>query len=162
MTDNSTTVAAAATTEESDADRTLIIERFFKTTPEKLFKAWTDPTILVKWWGPEGFEIPDCEMDVRTGGKWRTTMVSPEGKRHTVSGAYRELSPPGRLVLTWGWEEDGVRGHETVIELAFEPAAGGTRMRFVQSIFESAHVRDLHDQGWSSSFNDLGRLFGSS
>jgi uncharacterized protein YndB with AHSA1/START domain len=158
MADNSTMNTVTARTEERPADRTLIIERVFKTSPEKVFKAWTDPAILVKWWGPEGFDTPECKMDVRPGGAWRSTMVSPEGKPHTVSGVYREISPPKRLVMTWGWEEDGKRGHETVVDLTFEPTPGGTKMRLVQSVFETASSRDGHSQGWNSSFNDLERI----
>ena len=97
-------------------------------------------------------------MDVRAGGAWRSTMVSPEGKPHTVSGVYREISPPKRLVMTWGWEEDGKRGHETVVDLTFEPTPGGTKMRLVQSVFETASSRDGHSEGWNSSFDDLERI----
>jgi uncharacterized protein YndB with AHSA1/START domain len=158
MADNSTLNAATARTEGGPADRTLVIERVFKATPEKVFKAWTDPAILVKWWGPEGFNTPECKMDVRAGGAWRTTMVEPGGKGHTCSGVYREISPAKRLVLTWGWEEEGKRGHETVVELTFEPTQGGTRMRLVQSVFDSTSSRDGHSQGWTSSFNDLERV----
>ena len=97
-------------------------------------------------------------MDVRPGGAWRSTMISPDGSSHIVSGVYREISPPRRLVMTWGWENDGQRGHETEVELTFEPVAAGTRMRLVQRLFETAQSRNSHEHGWSSSFNDLERL----
>jgi uncharacterized protein YndB with AHSA1/START domain len=157
MADDNRMNTTAATTEHQPADRTLIIERVFKAAPEKVFKAWTDPTILVQWWGPEGFSVPECEMDVRAGGSWRTTMVSPKGDGHTVSGLYREISPPNRLVMTWGWQQEGQRGHETVVEVTFEPVSTGTRMRLVQSVFESSSSRDAHSEGWNSTFNDLER-----
>lgn len=159
MTDASTINSASAVTEESVADRTLIIERVFKASPDKVFKAWTDPAILVKWWGPEGVTTPQCQMDVRNGGGWRTTMHMNSGENHTVSGVYREISPPDHLVMTWGWEEDGQRGHETVIDIKFEPVSDGTRMRFVQSVFQSTEMRDRHQGGWDSSFKDLARVF---
>lgn len=161
MPDSRTINAVTPTTEDRPADRTLIIERVFKASPEKVFKAWTDPAILIRWWGPEGFETPECEMDVRTGGSWRTTMISPKGDGHTVSGIYREISPPTRLVMTWGWEQDGERGHETVIEITFEPVSSGTKMRLVQGIFESQNARDMHSEGWNSTLNDLERLLAS-
>jgi glutathione S-transferase len=161
MADNHAVNAATATTDDQAADRTLIIERVVKASPEKVFKAWTDPTILVKWWGPEGFETPECEMDVRAGGAWRTTMISPKGEGHTVSGIYREISPPERLVMSWGWEQDGERGYETIIEVTFEPTGLGTKMRLVQSVFESQNARDMHSQGWNSTFNDLERVLAS-
>lgn len=159
MSETSTLNAASAVTEESVADRTLIIERVFKASPEKVFQAWTDPAILVKWWGPEGVTTPKCQMDVRNGGGWRTTMHMNSGEDHTVSGVYREISPPDHLVMTWGWEEDGQRGHETVIDIKFEPVPDGTKMRFVQSVFQNTEMRDRHQGGWDSSFNDLARVF---
>ena len=142
----------------SPDDRTLVIERVFKASPDKVFKAWTDPAILVQWWGPEGFDTPECQMDVRVGGAHRSVMVSPDGTPRTVSGVFREVSPPKRLVMTWGWEENGKRGHETVVEVTIEPTVGGTRLRLVQRLFQTAEQRDGHNQGWSSSFNDLERL----
>lgn len=160
MADNAMNTATA-TTESRTADRTLTIERVFKASPEKVFKAWTDPAILVKWWGPEGFDTPECEMDVRAGGAWRTKMVSPDGQSHTVSGVYREISPPKRLVMTWAWEQEGERGHETTIEVTFAPSGTGTKMRLVQSVFESTNSRDMHNQGWTSTFNDLERVLAS-
>jgi uncharacterized protein YndB with AHSA1/START domain len=140
-------IAAAAVKE-----RTLVIERIFKAPPERVFRAWTDPTVLIRWWGPQDYMAPDPELDVRVGGKWRSVMLGPDGSSHTVSGIYREVAPPRRLVMTWGWETDGRRGHETVIELTLEPAAGGTRMRLVQGVFETPKARDGHDWGWTSSF----------
>jgi uncharacterized protein YndB with AHSA1/START domain len=158
MADDRTMNAATARTEERPADRTLVIERVFKASPEKVFKAWTDPAILVKWWGPEGFTTPECKIDVRPGGAWRTTMMAPDGQSHTCSGVYREVSPPKRLVMTWAWEEQGMPGHQTMVEIDLEATRGGTKMRFVQSVFETVNSRDMHGQGWNSSFNDLERL----
>lgn len=149
---------ATATRQGSQQDRTLIIDRVFKAPPDQVFKAWTDPAILAKWWGPEGFTSPDAKLDVRVGGKWRSTMVGPKGEAHIVSGVYREIAPPSRLVMTWGWEQDGQRGHETVVDLTFEAVGAGTRMRLVQNLFDSVGERDQHTMGWSSSFNDLERV----
>lgn len=160
MSDTRNLDGAAAVRQGSEADRTLVIERVFRASPEHVFKAWTDPAILVKWWGPEGFDTSEQTMDVREGGAYRTVMVSPKGESHTVSGVYREIAPPKRLVMTWAWEQpDGSRGHETVVELTFTPAPEGTRLKLVQSVFETVEQRDNHNMGWSSSFNCLDRLF---
>ena len=106
-------VNSATAVSAGKADRTLVIERVFKAPPDKVFAAWTDPAILVKWFGPEGFSVPEHSLDVREGGAWRTVMVSPKGEPHTASGVYREIAPPRRLVMTWAWDqEDGKRGHE--------------------------------------------------
>jgi glutathione S-transferase len=144
---------------EDAAERTLVIERVFPASPERVFRAWTDPAVLAAWWGPEGYTTPEFAFDLRAGGAWRTVMQSPEGNPHPVSGVYREVDPPRRLVLTWAWEEDGKRGHETEIEITFAPAEKGTRMRLVQRIFQSGAARNRHDQGWTQSFAKLARLF---
>jgi uncharacterized protein YndB with AHSA1/START domain len=139
-------------------DTTLRMERLIATTPETLFSFWTRPELLVRWWGPEGFTTPQHAMDVREGGRWRTTMRSPEGKEFVVSGVYRTLEPPRRLVFTWAWEDQpGMRGNETEITVTFEPAPGGTRMLLVQKGFVDSASRDRHQQGWGSSFVCLQR-----
>jgi uncharacterized protein YndB with AHSA1/START domain len=145
---------------DSDGERTLVIERVFNATPDRVFRAWTDPAVLVKWWGPEGFTTPELSLDVRPGGTWRTVMRAPNGSTHPVSGVFREISPPSRLVLTWAWEEDGKRGHETEIELTFSAVESRTHMRLVQRVFQSREWRDRHRHGWAPSLDKLARLFG--
>ena len=137
---------------------TLRMERTIAAAPQRLFELWTDPEELIKWWGPEGFTTPQHAIDVRPGGRWRTTMRSPDGKNHTVSGIYRAIEPPKRLVFTWGWDDDaGMRGHETEVTVTFEPVTGGTRMVLVQQGFADADSRGRHEHGWGSSFVCLER-----
>ena len=139
-------------------DKVLRIERLIATTPERLFELWTDPEQLTKWWGPEGYTTPKYALDVRPGGRWRTSMRTPDGQNRTVSGIYRALEPPRRLVFTWGWDDDaGMRGHETEVTVTFEPAPGGTRMTLVQQAFTDTDSRNRHQHGWTSSFVCLAR-----
>ncbi len=139
-------------------DTTLRMERVIATTPERLYELWTQPEELVKWWGPEGYTVPKHAMDVRPGGRWRTTMRAPDGKDHTVSGIYRTLEPHRRVVFTWGWDDDaGLRGQETECIVTFEPVPGGTRMTFVQQNFADTDSRNRHQHGWTSSFICLER-----
>jgi uncharacterized protein YndB with AHSA1/START domain len=150
---------ARAAGDNGTGDRTLVIERVFRAPPEEVFAAWTDPAILVEWWGPEGYRTPEHAMDVREGGAWRTVMRNASGEAHVASGVYREIAPPKRLVMTWGWQQpDGTRGHETTVELDFEPVPDGTRLRLVQRVFATVENRDGHRMGWSSSFNKLEAL----
>ena len=66
-------------TDATTDDRILSISRVIKTTPEELFEAWTDPRLLLKWWGPEGTTVPDYTFDIRVGGAWKTTMMNAAG-----------------------------------------------------------------------------------
>ena len=96
---------------------------------------------------------------MRPGGKWRTIIRSSDGKLRTVSGVYNTIERPRRLVFTWGWDgEDGVRGHETEVTVTLEPTPGGTRLKLVQQDFQNSEVRNLHNGGWSSSFNKLQKV----
>jgi uncharacterized protein YndB with AHSA1/START domain len=133
----------------------LRLSRSFAAPRERVFRAFTAPAQLVKWWGPKGFSVPACTMDLRPGGAWHTVMRSPEGKDHVVSGVYREIVPPERLVLTWGWEEDGARGHETIVTIELFEAKGGTRLELTQATFETEDIRDRHRDGWSGAFDCL-------
>ncbi|TDI55849.1 MAG: SRPBCC domain-containing protein [Alphaproteobacteria bacterium] len=138
-------------------DKILRLERIFAATPQQLFDAWTKADQLVRWWGPEGCTTPHCDLDIRQGGAWITTMRHNDGSENTVSGVYRLIEPPRRLVFTWAWHNDGRRGHESEVALDFEPVDGGTRMVLVQKTFQSDEQCDKHRMGWTSSFNDLAR-----
>jgi uncharacterized protein YndB with AHSA1/START domain len=133
----------------------LRLSRSFAAPRERVFRAFTAPAQLAKWWGPKGFTVPACTMDLRPGGAWRTVMRSPEGKDHVVSGVYREIVPPERLVLTWGWEEAGARGHETIVTIELFEAKGGTRLELTQEVFETEGAREAHRHGWSGAFDCL-------
>jgi uncharacterized protein YndB with AHSA1/START domain len=133
----------------------LRLSRSFAAPRERVFRAFTAPTQLARWWGPKGFTVPACTLDVRPGGAWRTVMRSPEGKDHIVSGVYREIAPPERLVFTWAWEEDGARGHETVVTIELSETPGGTRLELTHERFETEDSLDRHRHGWSSCLDCL-------
>lgn len=139
--------------------RTLRMQRDFKASPERLFDAFTDPKHVTGWWGPEGMTTPIVEMDLREGGKWRTTIVgSYEGGEegsYIASGVYKVIERPHRLVYSWGWVEDGQRGPDSTVDLTFTEIEGGTRLTIVHSVFETVEERDDHSGGWVSSLNCL-------
>jgi uncharacterized protein YndB with AHSA1/START domain len=142
-------------------DNVLEMERLIPAPPERVFEYWTEPELVAKWFGPGDFDVPNSHLDLRPGGKWRTTIRSPEGQLRTVSGVYSTIDPPRRLVFTWAWDDDsGVRGHETQVTVTLEPTPGGTRLRLVQEDFQNRDVRDRHNGGWASSLSKLQRLAG--
>ena len=141
------------------SDKELRLEQLIAAPPDRVFAHWTDPALLIKWWGPEGTDIPVHALDIRPGGKWRTTMRSRDGKQNTVSGVYRAIEKPRRLVFTWGWEDEhGQRGHETEVTVTFEAAPGGTRLVILQREFATVESREQHARGWASTLNCLAQL----
>ena len=93
------TSSPATTTEEG----VLVIERVFDAPRELVWKAWTDPEQVMRWWGPKGYTSPAAEIDFRVGGKYLFAMRSPEfqeGRDLWSTGVYREIVPLERLVCT--------------------------------------------------------------
>ena len=119
-----------------------------------MFRALTEAEQLMKWWGPKGFTVPEATLDLRPGGAWRTIMRAPDGRDHVVSGVYREIVPPSRLVFTWGWT-DGPRNHENVVTIELFEVPDGTRLELHQALFESTDSRDQHQRGWTGCFDCL-------
>lgn len=81
-----------------DAEPTLTIERTFKAPRELIWKMFSDPFHLVRWWGPKGFTNPVCELDFRVGGRWYHVMRGPDGRDFPADSTFIEIVPPERIV----------------------------------------------------------------
>ena len=137
-------------------DRVLALTRVFDAPQALVFKVWSAPEHLARWWGPRGFTVISFVADVRPGGAFRFGIRSPEGTEHWAHGIYREVERPARLVFTTAWEDsDGKAKHETLVTLSFAEEKGKTRLSFRQALFESVNARDLHEGGWSSTLDLL-------
>ena len=136
----------------ADDTPTLNLKRLFKAPRERVFRAWTDPAMLAKWWGPESRSCPFVELDPRPGGRWRTCMKAENGDEAWVQGEYKEVDPPRKLVFTWAWENDGVPGHVTEVSVEFLDRGDETEMLFRHRGFETEEQAHQHNQGWDSSF----------
>lgn len=149
-------MAAGSSATATPAERELVITRVFDAPRPLVFKAWTEPDRLVRWWGPQGFTTPSCTMDVRPGGAFRFCMRSPEGTDHWLRGVYREIVEPERLVLTWAWEDaERKPGRETVLTVTFAEQGAKTKLTLRQAVFESVTARDAHQRGWTGSLDRL-------
>jgi len=132
-------------------ERELVFTRIFDAPRSLVFRVWTAPEHLARWWGPKGFTTLSCAMDVRPGGNWFRRMRSPAGSLHTKRGIYREIAAPERLVFTYADEdEDGTLGPETLVTVTFEEHGAKTRLSLRQSGFETVSARDGHYGGWTS------------
>lgn len=76
------------------------VTRTFDAPLELLWQAWTEPEHFMKWYGPQGFTTPTCEIDLREGGKHLWSMQSPDGNQMFFTGVYKEVTPMDRLVYT--------------------------------------------------------------
>jgi uncharacterized protein YndB with AHSA1/START domain len=149
-------------------DRELILSRLIDAPPEKLFRAWTDPALLVEWFAPLPWTTARAELDVRPGGASLVVMRGPDGTEFPNRGVYLEVVPNRRLVFTdaysTAWEPSS-KPFMTVI-LTFEPEAGGTRYTARVRHWTIAD-RETHEQmgfetGWGQATDQLAALVAES
>jgi uncharacterized protein YndB with AHSA1/START domain len=141
---------------------TLRLERTFVAPAEDVFDAWTNPEVLRRWWGPgPTWRTPVAEVDLRVGGRYRLSMEDPDaGTVLTVTGEYREVRRPERLVYSWSWVQDGQAGHESTVTVEFVGHDDRTIVQLEHTGLESQESRERHEQGWAACLGLFaGRVF---
>lgn len=136
----------------------LVLTRFYPVEPEKVWRAWTDPQTLKRWWGPGGAEpVAVADLDPRAGGRFRIVFGGAQGTDHEVQGVYQEVAPNRRLAFTWTWPRTTPE-RESVVTIEFRKVPRGTELLFRhEQLFDEA-VRDGHRRGWTESLVKLERL----
>jgi uncharacterized protein YndB with AHSA1/START domain len=135
MTSDQTRTATVTT----PAEREIRIERVFDAPRDRVFAVYTDPALIPEWWGPRETTTVVDEMDVRTGGRWRFIMRNADGTETAFRGAYREITPPERIVQTFEWEP--MAGHVSVETATFEDLGDRTKVTTI-SLFHTPEERD--------------------
>jgi uncharacterized protein YndB with AHSA1/START domain len=134
---------------------TLEVKRVLPAAPSAVFGAFSDPEKLARWWGPEGFTVGSLEFDPRAGSSYRIEMQPPEGDPFYLTGEFREVDPPARLVFTFVYEDPDPDDVETLVELSFRDLGDSTEVVFTQGAFKTEARTQLHRAGWTDSFDRL-------
>jgi uncharacterized protein YndB with AHSA1/START domain len=133
----------------------LTLERFYPVGPEKVWRAWTDPQALTRWFGPGGAQpVALAELDVRVGGRFRIVFGGPQGTEHEVQGVYREVAPHRRLAFTWIWPRTTPE-RESLVTIELRATGRDTELVFTHAQLFDEQVRDGHRAGWSETFVKL-------
>ena len=138
--------------------RELQLSRTLDAPREQVFRAWTDPESMKQWWGPNGSSTPTAEVDLRPGGAYRVVMESLAGPTLVVSGVYREVTPPSRLVYTWRWENGIPDSLETVVTVEFDERGAQTEIRITHGGFPADDAAPLYQAGWEEALARLATL----
>lgn len=147
---------SAAVAPAAPAERTLVITRLLDAPRSLVFKVWTQPEHLARWWGCAGTKVTTFECDLRPGGEFRFHVRLTDGSDHWTRGVYREVVEPERLVFTWALEDaDGRLGHETLVTVTFVERGQKTELTLHHAVFESTEARDRHRKGWAESLDRL-------
>jgi uncharacterized protein YndB with AHSA1/START domain len=139
----------------------LVLERVVEVAPELVWKAWTEPEHLKKWFTPKPWTTPGCTIDLRPGGEFTTVMRSPEGEEHTNVGCYLEIVDYRRLVFTDalgpGFRPKSSPFMTAIISL--EPHGSGTKYT-AAALHHNADIRKQHEEmgfaeGWATALDQL-------
>ncbi|MEU6078324.1 SRPBCC family protein [Micromonospora sp. NPDC047074] len=142
----------------------LVLERTVDVAPELVWKAWTTPELIVRWFAPKPWSTASCEIDLQPGGKFNTVMRSPEGEDYPSTGCILVVEEGRRLVFTSGLGP-GFRPQASGDDLPFtavisiEPAGDGTRYT-ATALHADASVKKSHEEmgfaeGWSAALDQL-------
>ena len=138
----------------------LQLRRHYPVSPDKVWRAWTNPAALTRWFGPgEPDSVVLANIDLRVGGRYHIAFTTPDGERHDVSGEYQAVEPERQLAFTWAWKSTPERVSRVVIDLA--PVAGGTELAFLHEQFFDQAARDSHEGGWLPTFVKLAHFLES-
>lgn len=161
-------------------EKGVVIERVFDADPKAVWRAWTDPEIIKKWWGPEGFYAPNIKVDLRVGGKYVYAMHGPKDspwdKDMYSAGVYKEIVPNKKIVVTdYFSDENGdimdpsEQGQDvnfpkemTVTVLFEEVENGKTKLSIIYPRPENeeqfqAMLKSGMKEGWNTSLDKLAR-----
>jgi uncharacterized protein YndB with AHSA1/START domain len=152
--------------EKQGDTKDILITRVFDAPRELVWKEWTEPERVIRWWGPKTYTSPSAEMDVRVGGQYLSCMRSSEGKDIWSTGTYTEVFEPERLAMTDSFADAkgnivpssfyGMGGMpmELQIMVTFEEHDGKTTMMLRHSGMHIEMAKDA-EQGWNESFDKL-------
>ena len=132
------------------------IEVIIDAPIEKVWKAWTDPEWILKWFGsdPKGLGIK-AKMDVHNGGKYEITFMDSDDTEHTCMGVYVEVKELRSLSFTWEWKNEP--GVESFVSVVLKPGTNNTLMEFRHSKLGTASQHDYLN-GWNATFLKLNRI----
>jgi uncharacterized protein YndB with AHSA1/START domain len=148
------------------ATREVTLSRVFDASRERVWEMWTQAEHMAKWWGPKGFTNPVCDLDARPGGKIRIDMMAPDGTVYPMTGTFRDVFAPERLVfMAQAEDQDGNALLESLTTVTFEQQGGKTKVTVHASAVGIAPVAPQMlagmEAGWTQSLEKLAAVFAS-
>jgi uncharacterized protein YndB with AHSA1/START domain len=143
-------------------DREIVLTRTFKTPRALVWDAVTKPEHVRRWYGCSAFTFSTCEIDLRVGGAYRYTMRTTDGVEHTMTGVYREIVAPERIVHTERYETTGFTSPDALVTMTLIEQGGRTRLQSVilhpNKDSRDAHVNSGMENGARETFDRLEAL----
>jgi uncharacterized protein YndB with AHSA1/START domain len=143
-------------------EREIVLTRVFDAPRPLVFDAFTKPELLERWFGPRGWSLAVCEVDLRVGGRWRFVLRGPDGATMGMGGVYREIVPPERDVHTEAFDD---YPGESLVTGVFDEEGGKTTLT-ATILYPSREVRDAviesgMEHGAAESYDRLAEYLAS-
>jgi uncharacterized protein YndB with AHSA1/START domain len=144
-------------------EATVTITRVLNAPRALVWAAWTDPKQMAQWWGPRGFTNPVCELDLRVGGRIRIDMRAPDGTVYPMTGTFRDVYVPARLVfMAEARDHSGKALLESLTTVTFAEEGGKTRLTVHAHAVGLAPIAPQMlagmEAGWTQSIDKLEEL----
>lgn len=149
------------------------ITRIFEAPRELVWRVWTDPQQLMRWWGPAEFTSPTCRIDLRVGSNYLFCMQAPDGTKIWSTGTYEEIVPLERLVYTDSFADEAGNAVSAshygmgddipftmTITVTFEEVGGKTKMILRHEGLPAGELSEMTAVGWNESFDKLAESLG--
>lgn len=142
------------------------IIREFEVPRELVFKAFTDPELVIQWLGPSRLKMTIEKFESKDGGTYRYTHEDQDGNKFVFRGVNHEVLAPERIIGTFEFEGLPERGHVALQTARFEALTGGRTRIVSQSVFQSVADRDAMlrsgmDRGVKQGFERLDKILAS-
>lgn len=135
----------------------ICLKKLFSAPRKKVFKAWTDPKLVKKWFAPpDEFTVDIVSWDARLGGRYFIELKGKDGRKLAITGFYEEFVKPDLLVFTWAWEGDEWFGENRVL-VELREADGSTELKLDHRLFPSKQLADRHEKMWTDALERLER-----
>jgi len=143
-------------------ERVIVMRRVFEAPRHLVWEALTRPELLERWFGPHGYSLVTCEVDLEVGGNWRFVLRGPDGIDMGMSGSYREISPPDRLAHTEAFDD---YPGDSVVTTVLTEDAGRTTLTATME-YDSQETRDAvvasgMEHGAAETYDRLATLLAS-
>jgi uncharacterized protein YndB with AHSA1/START domain len=145
-----------------DVNKTLNLTRELDTPVAEVYKAWTTPELLKQWWGPNDVSIPECEVDLKVGGRIYIVMEAGEamgpykGTKWPMEGTFTTVEPNKRLTYdakAWTGGQETDTTIETTTDIAFEEVNGKTKVTINAAIHKAGPGAQMAVQGMEHGYN---------
>mgnify|MGYP002621827936 CR=1 FL=1 len=132
----------------------LTIARTFDASPADLWRAWSEPELVARWFAPGTMRAEVLAWELQPKGRYRIRMHGEDDRTHTVVGRFREVKPGERLVMSWAWE--GGEDNESTVTVTLAAHADGAELRIRHEGLPDEDSRAAHGEGWEGCLANLG------